>query len=121
VICEIAMPTFTEILPSQPSSPRNAINFTPASTPGAGVMTVHTARASVSYAVVALAPQLAGRAFYLAKFEGDVGTDAEADAYVVFCGRTSRECSCECRGFLRWSRQCKHIAACQALIENGWM
>ena len=43
------------------------------------------------------------------------GTDAEADHYHV--NVTAR--TCECKGFLRWDRPCKHLQALATLAERG--
>jgi hypothetical protein len=50
-------------------------------------------------------PDVAARAFRLQKPDGD--------SYDV--RQTKRGwCECECKGFLRWSKPCKHIRALQA-------
>lgn len=53
------------------------------------------------------------------------GTDAEeTDGYTVFlsahAGEYGRQCdTCECRGYLRWNKPCKHIRAARDLHEAG--
>jgi hypothetical protein len=109
--------TFTEVLPAQKSSRHNAMNWTPGSRPGTGLLTIHTARATAKYAVTEFPTPWDGRAFHLVKLTP--GTDREAESYDVFCGRGKNH-RCECRGFLRHSH-CKHIDAALAIWDNGWL
>ena len=114
------MSTYTEVLPATKSSPANALNWTAGHTPGTGTLTVHTARASVTYRVAPIATEWAGKAFRLVK-DGTAGTDAESDAYDVFCAADGRRHECGCKGFVYGrGKPCKHIAAALALIANEW-
>jgi hypothetical protein len=113
------MSTYTEVLPAQKSSPHNAINWTPAEQAGCGTLVVHTARASVAYAVTEFGTAWEGRAFHLVK-EGR-GTDPESSAYDVFIHRGGQDHQCSCAGFAYGrGKPCKHILAGLAVIENGW-
>ena len=112
--------TFTEVLEATKSSAHNALNWTPGATAGAGSLTVHTARASVTYRVTPIPTRWAGKAFRLVK-DGTAGTDAESDAYDVFCAADGRRHECGCKGFIYGrGKPCKHVSAALALIENGW-
>lgn len=109
--------TFTELLPPQTSSHRNAINWTPGTKPGTGLLLVHTARSSVEYLVVEFSTPWDGRAFHMAKTSG--GTDREETGYDVFCGRNGQDRQCSCKGFAYGrGKPCKHIAAVSALLDN---
>jgi hypothetical protein len=54
-------------------------------------------------------------AWQLTKFSCDRGSDAEAESYAV--NLTMR--TCECKGFLRWDKQCKHLATLVTLHAEG--
>jgi hypothetical protein len=41
------------------------------------------------------------------------------DAYDVRCGKKDADASCECRGWLRWHKPCRHIDALAKLVELG--
>lgn len=122
------VPTLTEVLPVSKSGPA-AIKWTPAepddpfaphvgTLPAAGVLVIESRRASAVYAVVEFPTGWDGRGFQLEKTAG--GTDDGQSGYSVFCGRNGQDVQCVCKGFERWGR-CKHIAACEALIANGWL
>ena len=114
------MQVYTETLPERKASKRTAITWTRTETddsPAAGVLTIHTDRATCVYRVDEFPAEWAGRAFML--FKGDAGTDATAERYAVFCGRHGHQ-MCECKGFERFGH-CKHCDACEALIANGWV
>jgi len=96
------------------------MNWTPSATPGQGVLTVHTARASCTYAVTEFGTDW-GRGFRLAK-DGTPGTDATSEAYDVLVCRDPRGHRCDCKGFtFGHGKHCKHIAAALALIANSWL
>ncbi len=96
------------------------MNWTPSEHSGRGELVVHTARASVTYAVTEFPTPWDGRAFHLVK-ESE-GTDAESDSYDVFCHRGGQDHQCSCKGFAYGrGKPCKHIAAGLALIENDWV
>src|SRR5687768_2478541 len=101
------MATFTEVLPQTKSSQHSAMNWTPGEAPGSGLLTVHTDRASVRYAVAELPCGWDGRAFSFAKPEGETGTDKTAGRYEVFVGRNGQDRLCGCKGFSRFGH-CKH-------------
>jgi hypothetical protein len=52
-----------------------------------------------------------GRGFKLEKFEG-------GEVYHVHLDDALGH-SCECKGFLRWGKPCKHISAVSALVAAG--
>jgi hypothetical protein len=54
-------------------------------------------------------------AFRLAKLAFETGSDAEADHYDVNLSAST----CECKGFLRWNKPCKHLTALRQLFERG--
>jgi hypothetical protein len=117
------MTTFTEVLPERKASKHSAINWTPAEgndfAPLAGVLVIHTDRASVTYGVAEFPTDFAGRGCTLAKVT--TGTDPESESYSVFCGRspfTGDQCCC--KGFT-YNRTCKHVDAVRALLANGWL
>jgi hypothetical protein len=121
-----AGPTFTEVLPDGGGG---AIRWTPADPsdppaagdlPPAGLLRIDQRRASCHYTVTEFPTGWDGRAFHLAKPDGESGTDPEAGSYDVFVGRNPADRTCQCKGFERWGR-CKHVLACRALIENGWV
>jgi hypothetical protein len=120
------MTTLTEVLPERKASRRGAINWTPAPggaagapNPVAGVLTVHTDRASVAYAVAEFPTDWPGRGVRLRKLTA--GTDPAAESYSVFCSsRTPAADRCDCRGFA-YAGHCKHVDAVRALVANAWL
>ena len=117
------MNTFTEVLPQRKSSKHSALNWAPNEsgdfTPVAGVLTVHTDRATVKYAVAEHPCDLPGRGFVLAKMTD--GTDPESESYSVFCGRSPFVGdNCCCKGWT-YKHTCKHVDAVRALLANGWL
>jgi hypothetical protein len=52
-----------------------------------------------------------GRGFKLEKFEGGEVYHVHHDPALGH--------SCECKGFLRWGKPCKHISAVSALVAAG--
>lgn len=117
------MPTFTEVLPARKSSKHSALNWTPTADGAfsrvAGVVAIHTDRASASYAVSEFACDWPGRSFHLAKLA--TGTDPESEAYSVFCAARGPAADlCDCKGFT-FKGTCKHADAVRALVANGWV
>jgi hypothetical protein len=115
--------TFTEVLPERKASKHSAMEWTPNDSgefaPVAGVLVVHTERATVKYAVAELPSHGAGRVFGLAKLTE--GTDAESEAYTVFCSKRSQDAdACTCKGW-SYKHTCKHRDAARALLANGWI
>lgn len=116
------MPTYTEALPPTLSSRHGGIKWTPAAEPQAstaGLLVIADEHQAAAYQLTEFRCDFRGRAFRLAKVAG--GTDAEAAGYDVYLADDGRSHSCECRGWLRWRRDCKHVAACLALAANGWL
>jgi hypothetical protein len=121
--------TFTEVLPATRSDPHAAIRFTPADPdrqqlldglPVAGELQIQGKRTCCRYAVVEFPTPWAGRAFRLVKAAGEAGSDPSESAYDVFCGRNGHDRLCQCKGFTRWGH-CRHTAAAEALVANGWI
>ncbi len=117
------MTTFTEILPERKASKRSAIDWRPnpdgAFDRVAGVLTVHTDRASAAYVVAEFPTDWPGRGLLLRKLTA--GTDPTAESYSVFCSaRGPAADQCECRGFA-FAGHCKHADAVRALVANGWV
>lgn len=112
--------TLTELLPATKSSPHNALTWTPGDRgPGEGVLTVSTKRAVTTYGVVEFATTW-GRGFRLDVARGGTGGEERYDVLVCEAGKGHDRC--DCAGFTyRPHQPCKHIAACHALIENGWV
>ena len=117
------MPTFTELLPATLSSKHAGIRWTPdahAARGTVGTLVIQNERDHAEYRVEEFRAEWRGRAFRLTKTAG--GTDAEAEGYDVFVSDAGPAGHiCECRGFLRWRRNCKHIEAVLALAANGWL
>lgn len=117
------MTTYTDVLPARKSSKHSAINWTPAEgdTQVAGVLVIHTDRASVTYEVSEFATGWRGRGFVLRKVAG--GTDGEHEAYDVFCSADGPEAdSCCCKGATyTYSGTCKHKDAVRSLVGNSWL
>ena len=115
------MEVYTEVLPARKSSKKSAINWRPVAgdTFLAGVLTIHTDRASVAYTVSEFSTGWAGRGFTFAKLTE--GTDAEAESYSVFCA-TERPAAdtCDCKGF-SYKATCKHIDSARAMLANRWL
>ncbi|MFO0845837.1 MAG: hypothetical protein U0797_26220 [Gemmataceae bacterium] len=59
-------------------------------------------------------PETGRIVFELAKMSG--GTDPEGEAYHVVLSPADGLHSCDCRGFLRWNSECKHISGTLALL-----
>lgn len=115
------MTTFFEALPERKSSKHGAIQWVPAEvgSPVAGQLLIDTKRARVVYSVAEFPTDWAGRAFHLVKVTE--GTDAESESYCVFCGSGPQPGDqCDCKGWT-YSKTCKHVDACRALIENQWL
>lgn len=116
------MNTLTEILPVRKASRHSAIQWRP--TPGdfepvAGVLTIHTDRASVAYKITEFSTGWTGRGFTLTKLTE--GTDSETESYSVYCNPARpAAASCCCKGHERWD-SCKHADSVVALIANGWL
>src|SRR4051794_24855994 len=112
------MATFTEVLPAQQSSPKNAAHWTPTGD-GRGVLTIDTARCRCRYLVAELPAPKSVRCFRLVKL--DPGTDAEGDVYTAGVGPRPADAFCECKGFIYGrGRPCKHTLAVRALLDNRW-
>ncbi len=112
--------TFTEILPAQKRSQHNAIQWTPGTGRGTGILVIHVLRASTTYNVTEFGTPWDGRAFHLVKV-GAV-TDGEKDSYDVYCSLTGQDHQCSCTGFAYGhGKPCKHVLSVQALIGNGWV
>ena len=108
------MPTFSEILPAQKSSKHNCIKWTP-TTPGQGVITIHTARNTTEYHVQSIPSDFAGKAFILSKLDG-------SERYAVLCGAKGEHDRCDCAGHCyRPNQPCKHISACRAILDNEFL
>jgi hypothetical protein len=115
------MNTFTEILPERKSSRRSCLKWQPTAgdTQVAGVLTIHTDRASVAYTVSEFTTGWTGRGFVFAKLTP--GTDTTEASYSVFCQpRRPAATSCDCKGHSRFLT-CKHADAANALVANGWL
>lgn len=57
-----------------------------------------------------------GRAYELKKFIAEGG-----ETYHVCMYPDGKHSTCECKGFLRWGKPCRHISSLQALIAAGRM
>lgn len=116
------MTSFTEVLPVRKSSKHSAIEWRP--TGGdfdavAGVLTVHTDRASVAYTVTEFPTDWRGRGLHLRKLT--TGTDPTSESYSVFCAASGPAADvCDCKGFT-YKATCKHVDAVRALVANGWL
>lgn len=115
--------TFTEVLPARKSSKRSALNWAPVTDNAfshvAGVLVIHTDRASVGYTVSEFPTGWTGRGFVLAKVT--TGTDPESESYSVFCNPARPAAvSCDCKGHERFLH-CKHADAVVSLIANNWL
>lgn len=119
------METMTEILPVRKASKKSAMQWTPATeaqsenSTFAGVLVIHTDRASVTYAVSEFPCDWPGRGFHLAKQTS--GTDPESESYSVFCAKSGPAGDqCECRGWV-FKGTCKHRDAMRAILANEWV
>lgn len=83
----------------------------PAEGGDAGVLRITVGKQTTEYVVRELRTDF-GRGFELVK----VGPDPEL--YHVLLDQEEGRHSCECQGFLRWSR-CKHLAGLLALAAQG--
>ncbi len=121
------MPTFTELLPQTPTSPRGAgFKWTPSEErPGCGLMVIEAPRVSVTYLVCEFATRWDGRSWHLAKVTE--GTDKESIAEDVFIGRNRQDRQCTCKGFTFGRGKdklghatCKHLESLLSILENRW-
>jgi hypothetical protein len=121
--------TLTEVLPATKSCPHSAMNWTPADPgapelvdglPAAGELEIVSRRTSCRYLVVEYPIPWAGRGFRLVKAEGEPGSDPTESSYDVFVSRGGQDRLCQCKGFTRWGH-CRHLAAAEALVSNGWV
>ncbi|QJW93116.1 hypothetical protein [Frigoriglobus tundricola] len=113
--------TFTGVLPARKSSKHSAIQWRPVTddTHVAGVLTIHTDRASVAYTVSEFPTDWPGRGFLLAK--ETAGTEPESERYSVFCAAAGPwGDTCDCKGFT-YKATCKHVDAVRALVGNAWL
>lgn len=109
---------FTEILPATASGKPSTMYWTPVR-PGVGVLEIVSKRQSCRYAVSEFETPFDGRAVRMVKSDATPGTDAEEGRYDVYCSEIG-EHACGCKGFTA-HRTCKHVAALEALIGNGWL
>ncbi len=114
------MTPYSNLLPATTSDPkgRSAYDWQPSDAPGpaAGVLTIKQPRTYTRYVVCEIPTPWDGRGFHLAKITA--GSDADADAYDVFIGRNRQDVRCECRGWLRWGKPCKHLLSLIDLVAN---
>lgn len=110
------MAVFRELLPRTASEKRGALAWDAATR--TLTVTGSRARSCAAYLVDELPEVEGGRGFQLVKVEG--GSDGEATGYAVFVARpgSGEAPSCECKGFLRWNKPCKHLAAILELLRN---
>lgn len=118
--------TYTESLPDSETFHSQRIEWEPSDIPGRGVLTVRQCRGRkelVNRYFVAefTADELPGRAVRMFKPEGDESRSDEPSSYDVTCTRAGDAFSCECKGFLRWQKPCKHVLALHALLEHEWL
>ena len=76
-----------------------------------GILEIRVGKEATLY-FLSEVPSDFGRGFRLEKLEA-----AGAETYHVNLDGDRH--SCECKGFLRWQKPCKHIAGLQALISAG--
>lgn len=114
------MPTFYERLPATKTDPKPGLNWVPADdgSPVAGVLSVFCGRCDCDYEVTEFPADFHGRAFHLRKL--DTGKDCTEGSYSCFVGSNMQDRLCECKGFY-YAGKCKHLAALEALILNGWL
>lgn len=86
--------------------------------PAAGTVRIMMGKVSCGYTVTEFPVSWHGRGFHLEKL--GTGTDADESGYDVFCGANGQDKMCSCKGFTRHNR-CKHLAAAEALLANGWL
>lgn len=110
---------FTEVLPADGDGPV-AIRWVPGPNPGAGVLRIDGTRRGCVYHVREFGTPWDGRAVRFRKAAGCPGSDREAGGYELFVARNRQDKRCGCKGFERWGR-CNHLAALEALIDNGWL
>lgn len=105
------LPTFCDKLPATKSSKHNRILFIASDRQTGGVLTLTTDRSADTYAVVESVSDWTGRAFILAKYEGE-------EVYSVFCTAGADPSRCDCIGHEHHGH-CKHVAALERLIAEG--
>lgn len=115
---ENIMAAFAEILPATKSSPNASIRWIP-SQPGRGMLEIAQKRNVTRYAVCEYQTPWAGRAVAMTKADDAPGSDDSMASYDVFCGEDGEQI-CDCKGFTAHGH-CKHAAALDALIGNGWI
>jgi hypothetical protein len=94
-----------------PARPARSIRLVrPPDPDGVGVFEVTVGRETIFYVLRELPCLIGGRGFAVHRL-------GLANLYHVRIG-TPTECSCECKGFLRWGH-CRHILGLQALIREG--
>jgi len=91
--------------------------------PETGILTIETQRGRQRHKAVYVVDEIPvdwpGRGFQFSKPEGEPGSDEEADQYTLFLSPAGTQDTCECRGFLRWKKPCKHLSALRQLVEIG--
>jgi hypothetical protein len=108
-------------LPRGKGEPPIHIRFAAGLIRGSGVLVAKSGTTNVSYTLVELPCDWAGRSFHLAKLPGAVGDDKQNPTYDVFCAATSpADDHCDCKG-TNSSRTgtCKHKVAVRELIRIG--
>ena len=117
------MPTYAELLPATKTDPKGAgLDWTPTPTteggPVAGVLAIKQKRGYTSYVVCEFPTDWPGRAFHFAKLTA--GRDKTEERYDCFLAANGRDRRCDCKGF-GFTGRCKHLAALDALVANGWV
>jgi hypothetical protein len=86
---------------------------------GGRALLITDGRERCGYYLTPIRPDFGTHAYRLEKFSTDQGTDPEADHYDVLLDLERGHHSCECKGWLRWHKPCKHIACLLALLQGG--
>jgi hypothetical protein len=71
---------------------------------------------SADYLVRRVPSQIGGTGFEFVKQSEAEGDDGRH--YVLLAGGQS---TCDCRGYLRWGTECRHLFGARVLLRRGWL
>lgn len=120
---------FVDLIPRDGGQAPGVLTWFPAATDTghlAGFVRLDVDRDRTLYAVSEYPADWPGRAFVFAKPVSGSGTDKGAESYAVYCEADATQdkplgSRCECRGFLRHRKPCKHLLCALGLIANHWL
>jgi hypothetical protein len=72
---------------------------------------------AADYLVRRVPSQIGGAGFEFVK-QGEVREGEDGRHFVLLAGGHS---TCDCRGHLRWGKECRHLFGARVLLSRGWL